>query len=94
MSRDWTAALTFAALPGAASVRFERSTHVESGTVTTQYRLQSFTSDGDLIGDDRDYDLLKAALTPLESLSETADQEDFTVELDLRTGQITPRADT
>ena len=84
MSEAWIEALTFAALPGAAFVRFERRNRIEDGMQTVNYMLQSQTASGDVIGDDRDYDLLKAAMRPLENLSETEDHTDLILELDLK----------
>ena len=88
MSADWLAALRFAALPGAAVVLFERQTTVEDGTPTIKYRLTSFSGSGTIIGDDRDYDLLKAAMTPLESLAAAETENDLSVRLDLDSGQL------
>ncbi|MEO0450518.1 MAG: hypothetical protein AAFZ74_09420 [Pseudomonadota bacterium] len=88
MSEAWIKALSFAALPGAAKVRLERSTSVEDGTPTISYTLRSETDTGEAIGDDRDYDLLKAVMRPLEQLSETEDHNDFILELDLKTSVL------
>jgi len=88
MSEAWIKALSFAALPGAAKVRLERSTSVEDGTPTISYTLRSETETGETIGDDRDYDLLKAVMRPLEQLSETEDHNDFILELDLKTSVL------
>jgi len=88
MSEAWKKALRFAALPGAAKVRFERRTLVEDGTPTTRYALRSETATGTVIGDDRDYDLLKAAMHPLENLSEREPQTELGVELDLQTSAL------
>ena len=84
MSDAWIEALTFAALPGAAFVRFERRERVEDSTPTINYMLQSRTESGTIIGDDRDYDLLKAAMRPLENLSEAEGHTDLILELDLK----------
>ena len=84
MSDTWIEALTFAALPGAAFVRFERRNRIEDGTQTVNYTLQSRTEAGTIIGDDRDYDLLKAAMRPLETLGEAEDQSDLILELNLK----------
>ncbi|MEL6861318.1 MAG: hypothetical protein AAGL11_05725 [Pseudomonadota bacterium] len=89
MSEAWIKALSFAALPGAAKVRFERSELIEDGVPTTRYKLQSETESGAIIGDDRDYDLLKAAMGPLESLSEASGHKDLIVELDLKNKALT-----
>lgn len=88
MSDAWKKALEFAALPGAARVRFERQNLVEEGTPTVRYSLRSETESGEAIGDDRDYDLLKAAMSPLEKLAEQYDHEQLMVELDLKTGNL------
>ena len=88
MSEAWIKALSFAALPGAAKVRLERSTSVEDGPPTISYTLRSETETGETIGDDRDYDLLKAVMRPLEQLSETEDHNDFILELDLKTSVL------
>ena len=84
MREAWIEALTFAALSGAAFVRFERREQIEDGTPTINYMLQSRTESGAVIGDDRDYDLLKAVMRLLESLSEAEDHTDLILELDLR----------
>lgn len=84
MTEAWIEALTFAALSGAAFVRFERREQIEDGTPTINYMLQSRTESGAVMGDDRDYDLLKAVMRPLESLSEAEDHTDLILELDLR----------
>ncbi|MEL6414656.1 MAG: hypothetical protein AAFQ15_06920, partial [Pseudomonadota bacterium] len=73
MRDDWRKALRFAALPGAAHVRFQRQNLVEENTPTVRYTLRSETQAGQVIGDDRDYDLLKAAMAPLEKLAEHYD---------------------
>ncbi|MEM9938619.1 MAG: hypothetical protein AAF768_07225 [Pseudomonadota bacterium] len=85
---NWTKALTFAALPGAARVRLSRSARIEDGTPTTAYRLTSLDAGGETLGDDRDYDLLKAAMGPLERLAEAEPSGDFTIELDLGSGAL------
>ena len=84
MSEAWVKALRFAALPGAVKVRFERSEAIEDGTPTINFRLQSTAETGAPIGDDRDYDLLKAAISPLEKLSEAEGHANLIVELDLK----------
>ena len=88
MSADWVAALRFAALPGAVAVLFERQKTVEDGTPTIKYRLTSFSGSGAIMGDDRDYDLLKAAMTPLETLAAAESENDLSVRLDLESGQL------
>lgn len=82
----WIAALTRAALPGAAKVRFSRTPQPDG----VSYALFSRTAENESIGDDRDYDLLKAAMSPLERLSE-AEEGAFTYELDLETNALTRR---
>ena len=89
MTDAWRKALRFAALPGAAHVRFERRNAVEDGTPTVRYSLRSETRDGQVIGDDRDYDLLKAAMTPLEKLAEHYDHDELMVDLDLENDTLT-----
>lgn len=84
----WIKALTFAALPGAARVEFERIRKMDGQTPVVGYTLRSVSESGDTIGDDRDYDLLKAAITPLERLSESIDTESFQLQLDLQTQQL------
>jgi len=64
----WIKALTFAALPGAARVEFERARSMDGQTPVVGYTLRSVNESGETIGDDRDYDLLKAAIAPLERL--------------------------
>ena len=65
MKEAWRKALRFAALPGAARVRFARRNSIEEGTPTVHYTLRSETQTGEVIGDDRDYAPLKAAMAPL-----------------------------
>ena len=89
MSEAWVKALRFAALPGAVKVRFERSETVEDGTPTVNFKLQSMSESGAPIGDDRDYDLLKAAISPLETLSELHGHAHLIVELDLKNNALT-----
>lgn len=67
LKSDWINRLNRAALPGAAEVELVR-THPEPNAVN--YRLRSLNAEGELIGDDRDYDLLKAIMSPLEKLAE------------------------
>ena len=88
MSEAWEEALRFAALPGAAKVRLERQSFNDNGIPTINYRLTSFTATGETLGDDRDYDLLKAAMSPLEKLAELHDHEDLSVKMDLETGLL------
>lgn len=88
MSEAWIKALQFAALPGAAKIVFERQSKIEDGTPTVHYRLQSMDGAGKTIGDDRDYDLLKAVMSPLEKLAEARSEGDFHLELDLKSGKF------
>ncbi len=83
-SEAWIKALTFAALPGAATVTFSRANRIDDGTPTTAYALRSSREDGSVIGDERDYDLLKAALSPLEKLSDQEPDGDFEIELNIK----------
>jgi len=89
----WKAALARAALPGAASVILTRSTGVEDGVPTTAYKLTSVSESGDTIGDDRDYDLLKAVMMPLERLAEAEGGDPLKVRLDVSTGKVTVSVD-
>ena len=89
MKDAWRKALRFAALPGAARVRFRRQNLIEDGTPTVRYSLRSETQDGQAIGDDRDYDLLKAAMSPLEKLAELYGQDELMMDLDLETDTLT-----
>ena len=50
--------------------------------------LRSEMKSGEVIRDDRDYDLLKAAMTPLEKLAEHYDHEELSVELDLESDKL------
>ena len=88
MSEHWIKALRFAALPEADRVRFEAHKLVEDGTPTLNYHLQSQTAAGSVIGDDRDYDLLKAAMGPLETLYEASGHTDLILELNLKTNTL------
>lgn len=65
---DWIAALQRAALPESEIVSFAR---VFPDQATVSYRLLCCTASGEMIGDDRDYDLLKAVITPLERLADS-----------------------
>ena len=81
LKADWVNRLSRAALPGAAQVELVR-THPEPNAVN--YRLRSMDSEGELIGDDRDYDLLKAVMSPLETLAEqTSERGRLRVVLDI-----------
>lgn len=88
MTDAWIKALRFAALPGAARVIFERQALTENGTPTIRYRLASLTQDGQVIGDDHDYDLLKAAMSPLEKLADAHNHKKLKLSLDLQSGQL------
>ena len=88
MSEAWIKALRFAALPGAARVRFKAGKRVEDGTPTVSYHLQSETDAGAVIGDARDYDLLKAAMSPLENLFEASGHTKLILELDLKNNRL------
>lgn len=94
MMAAWRKALRFAALPGAARVQFRRQKLIEDGTPTVRYSLRSETQTGDVIGDERDYDLLKAAMVPLEQIAEHYDHDELMVFLDLETDSLTlPQSD-
>ena len=82
---EWIERLRFAALPGAVRVRFACEADARDGSVS--YTLKSFDATGHPIGDDRDYDLLKAAMSPLERLSEQMARP-FAIELDLKSGAL------
>ena len=86
MSEAWIKALRFAALPGAEIVTFERTILSEDGTPTTRYALRSIAPNGQPIGDDRDYDLLKAAIQPLERLADSEPHTNLKLELAVKTG--------
>ena len=88
MTEAWRKALRFAALSGASRVHFQRQNLVEDGIPTVRYTLRSETQAGNVIGDDRDYDLLKVAMMPLEKLAEYYDHEELSVELDLQTDRL------
>ena len=88
MSEAWIKALRFAALPGAETVTFERTIVSEDGTPTTRYALRSFSQTGQTIGDDRDYDLLKAAMQPLERLAESEPHANLKLELVVKSGLL------
>lgn len=79
MTEAWIKALRFAALAGAAKVRFEAQ--LDGGA--RNYRLRSFSPSGRVMGDGRDYDVLKAVMTPLEKLADAEDNKDLNLELDL-----------
>ncbi|MEO1321555.1 MAG: hypothetical protein AAFV59_00960 [Pseudomonadota bacterium] len=88
MSEAWVKALRFAALPGAEIVTFERMQLLEDGTPTTRYTLRSVSKSGETIGDDRDYDLLKAVMQPLERLADSEPHAELKLELVVKTGLL------
>lgn len=79
----WSEALRRAALPDASLVRFGRSSTPDG----VSYSLNSYDGEGGVIGDERDYDLLKAVFMPLERLSAQMDGE-FMLEMDLGSGAV------
>lgn len=81
----WAEPLRRAALEGAARIRFGRTTDAEDRSVA--FSMNSYDPDGGVIGDDRDYDVLKAVFTPLERLSEGV-EGDFMLEMDLASGEV------
>ena len=83
----WSEKLRRAALPGAARIVFGRTTKAEDRSVS--YSMNSYDAAGDVIGDDRDYDMLKVVFSPLETLSE-AMEGDFLLEMDLESGVVKP----
>ncbi|MEM7458636.1 MAG: hypothetical protein AAF331_04150 [Pseudomonadota bacterium] len=89
MTDAWAQALRFAALPDAVSVEFERQDVIENGTPTTRYILRSMSAAGQAIGDDRDYDLLKAVMTPLEKLADAHNHNNLKLKYDLESGHLT-----
>lgn len=82
---DWAGPLERAALPDASRIVFGRSTNAADQSVS--YSMNSYDAEGRVIGDDRDYDLLKAVFTPLESLSDQI-AGDFMLEMDLSSTQV------
>lgn len=82
---NWSEALERAALPDASRIVFGRSTNASDQSVS--YSMNSYDAEGQVIGDDRDYDLLKAVFTPLEALSNDMDG-DFMLEMDLSAKQV------
>ena len=81
----WIEKLRRAALPGAARVTFSKSVRPEENAVS--FELRSLNAAGKALGDDRDYDLLKAVIVPLERLAE-ANPNGVRVELDIATGAL------
>ena len=82
---EWEPALRRAALPDAARIRFGRTSGEDGHTVS--YSMNSYDAEGGVIGDEREYDLLKAVFDPLERLSEGI-EGDFMLELDLARGAV------
>lgn len=80
----WQAALTRAALPGTASVKL---VYTRPGPNEVSYRLVCLSADGATIGDDRDYDLLKAVMSPLEKLCDCEDAP-FAVQINLQNNRL------
>ena len=66
MVEDWKRRLRRAGLPGAAKVELTWRFAARE----TAFELRSLDVSGGVIGDDRDYDLLKAVMSPLENLAE------------------------
>jgi len=87
-NEDWAKALRFAALPRADSVVFSKRLTEEDGIQTIKYVLASLDQSGATIGDPRDYDLLKAAITPLENLADRLGEDAFRVQLSVRSGRV------
>lgn len=83
----WEPALRRAALPGASRIRFGRSTSADDQSVS--YSMNSYDAEGQVIGDDRDYELLKAVFDPLEQLARQIDG-DFLLEMDVESGEVRP----
>ncbi|MEO0981572.1 MAG: hypothetical protein AAFX03_02840 [Pseudomonadota bacterium] len=81
---EWTKALRRAALEGA--VRVEVSWMFKPGEAA--YQLRSVDAGGETIGDDRDYDILKAKMTPLERLAEASGSSKGRASLDLVAGTL------
>ena len=84
----WRAALARAALPGSCRVEYRRAVGFEDGLQTTNHKLTCLDKHGVVIGDGRDYDLLKAVMTPLESLSDGETENPLLVVLNLLTGGV------
>ena len=82
---EWEPALRRAALEGAARIRFGRTSGEDGHSVS--YSMNSYDAEGGVIGDDREYELLKAVFDPLERLSEGI-EGDFMLELDLARGAV------
>ena len=86
-NEKWKAALKRAALPGTVKVKF---TFSKPAPNEMSYRLSCYDDKGSAIGDDRDYDILKAVITPLENLCDddpvTATYDLNSDDLDIQTG--------
>lgn len=80
----WRAALTRAALPGSGSVKLA---YTRPGPNEVSYQLTCLSAEGQVIGDDRDYDLLKAVMTPLEILCNCEDAP-FTAQINLQNNAL------
>ena len=78
--KAWIAARQRAALPGAEKIIFARTFPAKN---EVNYRLTCLDEAGQKIGDNRDYDLLKAVIVPLERLCEKENGA-LEVMLDLR----------
>lgn len=88
LDEKWKKKLTFAALPGAVRVIFEWTANSDGWS----YALKSRDPEGQPIGDDSDYDILKARIGPLENLAEAEGYglvgETRRIEMDLATGAL------
>ena len=86
---DWERRLDFAALDQAVRVAF--SWHKTADGVS--YALRSYDADDAVIGDGSDYDILKARISPLETLAEREGFADGhavrSISLDLRRKTLT-----
>lgn len=82
----WKKALMRAALKQAVSVKFSKTVTSKDNSIS--YELASYDASDKPIGDDRDYDLLKAVMTPLENLADTVQDDRFSMSLDLVSGVL------
>ena len=80
----WRRALRRAALPDALEAQFALT---QSAPNQISYCLICRDAQGRKIGDDRDYDLLKAVISPLENLCNCEDAP-FSATLNLETDQL------
>lgn len=87
-AEKWKAALRRASLPDAVRVVYRLDTGVEDGVPTRKHRLTSYDASEAAIGDDRDYDILKAVMMPLENLAEDEAVNRLVVTLNLVSGSI------